>query len=97
MSAVTVMAVVVASCSNSSRSGWSGSTATPTRHWSASTRPIGSASTAPWVGTGTVGVVLAHEHDNNLCGAWPFANYPAKRGLRRFAITTKTPPLTRPV
>ena len=38
------------------------------------------------VGTGTVGVVLAHEYDNDLCGAWPFANYLAKRGLRAFAI-----------
>ena len=31
------------------------------------------------VGTGTVGVVMTHEYDNDLCGAWPFANYPAKR------------------
>jgi dienelactone hydrolase len=38
------------------------------------------------VGTGTVGVVLAHEYDNDLCGAWPFANYLAKRGYRVFAI-----------
>ena len=41
------------------------------------------------VGTGTVGVVLAHEYDNDLCGAWPFANYPAKRGLRGFAIDVR--------
>lgn len=38
------------------------------------------------VGSGTVGVVLAHEYDNDLCGAWPFANYLAKRGFRAFAI-----------
>jgi dienelactone hydrolase len=38
------------------------------------------------VGSGTVGVVLAHEYDNDLCGAWPFANYVAKRGFRVFAI-----------
>jgi dienelactone hydrolase len=38
------------------------------------------------VGSGTVGVVLAHEYDNDLCGAWPFANYLAKRGFRVFAI-----------
>jgi hypothetical protein len=38
------------------------------------------------VGSGTVGVVLAHEYGNDLCGAWPFANYLAKRGFRAFAI-----------
>jgi alpha-beta hydrolase superfamily lysophospholipase len=38
------------------------------------------------VGSGTVGVVLAHEYDNDLCGAWPFASYLAKRGFRAFAI-----------
>src|SRR6266496_4699973 len=38
------------------------------------------------VGSGTAGVVLAHEYANDLCGAWPFANYLAKRGLRAFAI-----------
>jgi len=38
------------------------------------------------VGSGTAGVVLAHEYANDLCGAWPFANYLAKRGLRVFAI-----------
>ena len=38
------------------------------------------------VGSGPVGVVLAHEYDNDLCGAWPFANYLAKRGFRVFAI-----------
>jgi hypothetical protein len=32
------------------------------------------------VGIGTVGVVLAHEYDNDLCGACRFANYPPKRG-----------------
>jgi pimeloyl-ACP methyl ester carboxylesterase len=41
------------------------------------------------VGTGTVGVVLAHEYDNDLCGACPFANYPAKRGLRVFAVDVR--------
>jgi alpha-beta hydrolase superfamily lysophospholipase len=41
------------------------------------------------IGTGTVGVVLAHEYDNDLCGAWPFANYLAKRGYRVFAIDTR--------
>jgi hypothetical protein len=41
------------------------------------------------VGTGTVGVVLAHEYDNDLCGAYPFANYPAKRGLRVFAVDVR--------
>lgn len=38
------------------------------------------------VGSGTAGVVLAHEYANDLCGAWPFANYLAKRGFRAFAI-----------
>jgi dienelactone hydrolase len=38
------------------------------------------------VGSGTAGVVLAHEYDSDLCGAWPFANYLAKRGFRAFAI-----------
>jgi dienelactone hydrolase len=38
------------------------------------------------VGSGTAGVVLAHEYASDLCGAWPFANYLAKRGLRAFAI-----------
>ena len=38
------------------------------------------------VGGGTVGVVLVHEYDNDLCGAWPFANHLAKRGFRAFAI-----------
>jgi dienelactone hydrolase len=38
------------------------------------------------VGSDTVGVVLAHEYANDLCGAWPFANYLAKRGYRAFAI-----------
>ena len=41
------------------------------------------------VGTGTVGVVMAHEYDDDLCGAWPFANYPAKRGLRVFAVDAR--------
>ncbi len=40
------------------------------------------------VGAGTAGVVLAHEYDD-LCGAWPFANYPAKRGLRVFAVDAR--------
>lgn len=38
------------------------------------------------VGSGTAGVVLAHEYNNDLCGAWPFANYLAKRGYRALAI-----------
>src|SRR5512132_2298325 len=38
------------------------------------------------VGSGTVGVVLAHEYLADLCGAWPFADCPAKRGLRAFAV-----------
>jgi pimeloyl-ACP methyl ester carboxylesterase len=38
------------------------------------------------VGSGTVGVVLAHEYASDLCGAWPFASYLAKRGFRVFAI-----------
>ena len=40
-------------------------------------------------GTGPVGVVVAHEYDNDLCGACPFANYPAKRGLRVFAVDVR--------
>jgi dienelactone hydrolase len=38
------------------------------------------------VGGGTAGVVLAHEYDADLCGAWPFADHLAKRGLRAFAV-----------
>jgi alpha-beta hydrolase superfamily lysophospholipase len=38
------------------------------------------------VGSGTAGVVLAHEYANDLCGAWPFANYLAKRGFRVLAV-----------
>jgi len=38
------------------------------------------------VGSGTVGVVLAHEYLADLCGAWPFADYLAKRRLRAFAV-----------
>jgi alpha-beta hydrolase superfamily lysophospholipase len=38
------------------------------------------------LGNGNVGVVLAHEYDNDLCGAWPFANYLANRGFRVFSI-----------
>jgi dienelactone hydrolase len=38
------------------------------------------------VGSGTAGVVLAHEYGSDLCGAWPFAGYLAKRGFRAFAI-----------
>ena len=41
------------------------------------------------IGTGTVGVVLAHEYDNDLCGACRFANHPAKRGLRVFAVDVR--------
>jgi hypothetical protein len=79
MSGVTVMAVVVASCSTSSGSGWSGSSNTAD----------GISLDGAMVGTGTVGVVLAHEYDDDLCGAWPFANYPAKRGLRVFAVDAR--------
>src|SRR5215218_10839646 len=38
------------------------------------------------VGSGPAGVVLAHEYPADLCGAWPFADYLSKRGLRAFAI-----------
>jgi alpha-beta hydrolase superfamily lysophospholipase len=38
------------------------------------------------VGSGTAGVVLAHEYPADLCGFWPFADYLAKRGLRAFDI-----------
>jgi dienelactone hydrolase len=38
------------------------------------------------VGGGTTGVVLVHEYPADLCGAWPFADYLAKQGLRAFAI-----------
>ena len=125
MSGVTVMAVVVASCSSSSGSGWSGSAATTSSaHMPAPTtsaqplkllRPLkplkqpsarrgaphanatlvrfstadGISLDGAMVGTGTVGVVMAHEYDNDLCGAWPFANYPAKRGLRVFAVDVR--------
>jgi alpha-beta hydrolase superfamily lysophospholipase len=37
-------------------------------------------------GRGTAGVVLAHEYASDLCGAWPFASYLAKRGFRVFAV-----------
>jgi pimeloyl-ACP methyl ester carboxylesterase len=40
-------------------------------------------------GSGTVGVVLAPEYASDLCGAWPFANYLAKRGFRAFAIDVR--------
>jgi hypothetical protein len=112
MSGVTVMALVVASCSSSSGSGSSGSGATTSSaHSPAPTtsaqplklrRPLklskqpsarravphanatlvrfnmadGIGLDGAMVGAGTVGVVLAHEYDNDLCGAWPFANYP---------------------
>ena len=115
MSGVTGMAVVVASCSGSSGSGWGGSAATTSSaHMAAPTtsaqplkllRPLkpskqpsarrgarhanatlarfntadGISLDGAMVGTGTVGVVMTHEYDNDLCGAWPFANYPAKR------------------
>jgi hypothetical protein len=118
MSGVTVMAEVVASCSGSSGSGWSGSaTTTISAHMPAPTtsaqplnllRPLkplkqpsarrgaphanatlvrfnpadGISLDGAMVGTGTVGVVMTHDYDNDLCGAWPFANYPATRGLR---------------
>jgi dienelactone hydrolase len=38
------------------------------------------------VGSGPVGVVLAHEYQADLCNAWPFADHLAKRGLRAFAV-----------
>ena len=38
------------------------------------------------VGSGPVGVVLAHEYQADLCNAWSFADYLAKRGLRAFAV-----------
>jgi putative transposase len=38
------------------------------------------------VGSGTAGVVLAHEYPADLCGFWPFAGYLGKRGLRAFDI-----------
>ena len=38
------------------------------------------------VGSGPVGVVLAREYQADLCNAWPFADYLAKRGLRAFAV-----------
>jgi alpha-beta hydrolase superfamily lysophospholipase len=38
------------------------------------------------VGRGPAGVVLAHEYPADLCGAWPFAAYLTKRGLRALAI-----------
>lgn len=38
------------------------------------------------VGSGPAGVVLAHEYPADLCGAWPFADYLSKRGLRAVAI-----------
>jgi dienelactone hydrolase len=38
------------------------------------------------VGRGPAGVVLAHQHPSDLCGAWPFADYLAKRALRALAI-----------
>jgi dienelactone hydrolase len=121
MGGVTVMALVVASCSSSSGSGSSGGAATASSQPAqapTSTKPLkllkplkplkqpsarcgaphtkatlvrfkaadGLSLDGVMVGTGTVGVVLAHEYDNDLCGAWPFANYLAKRGLRVFAM-----------
>jgi pimeloyl-ACP methyl ester carboxylesterase len=38
------------------------------------------------VGSGTAGVVFAHEYPADLCGFWPFADYLAQRGLRAFDI-----------
>ena len=38
------------------------------------------------VGSGPVGVVLAHEYQADLCNAWPFADHLARRGLRAFAV-----------
>ncbi|HEY1517295.1 MAG TPA: hypothetical protein VGF91_12815 [Solirubrobacteraceae bacterium] len=125
MSGVTVMAVVVASCSSSTGSGWSGSAATggsvnapaattsaqpmmllrplkPVKqpsarrgapHVNATLVQFGTADgitrDGTMVGAGTVGVVRAHEYDNDLCGACPFANYPANRGLRLFAVDVR--------
>jgi dienelactone hydrolase len=38
------------------------------------------------VGSGTAGVVFAHQYPADLCGFWPFADYLARRGLRAFDI-----------
>ena len=38
------------------------------------------------VGSGPVGVVLAHEYQADLCNAWPFADYLAKGGLGALAV-----------
>jgi dienelactone hydrolase len=119
MGGVTVMVLLVASCSGSSGSGSSGGTATARNaqaqapaapvtlvrplkplkqpgarcgapHTKATLVQFKAADGTPldgvMVGSGTAGVVLAHEYANDLCGAWPFANYLAKRGLRAFAI-----------
>jgi alpha-beta hydrolase superfamily lysophospholipase len=114
------MALLLASCSGSSKSGSSGGAAatrsaqTPTTP----TKPVkllrplkpleqpsarcgaphtqatlvrfkaadGTGLDGVMLGNGKVGVVLAHEYDNDLCGAWPFANYLANRGFRVFSI-----------
>jgi alpha-beta hydrolase superfamily lysophospholipase len=125
MSGVTVMAVVVASCSSSPRSGWSASAATTSSaHAPAPTtsaQPLEAAPTAEAAeaaecsprrasrqrDTGPLQHgrwdqprrrrgrdrhgrgVLAHEYDNDLCGACRFANHPAKRGLRVFAVDVR--------
>jgi pimeloyl-ACP methyl ester carboxylesterase len=34
------------------------------------------------VGTGSIGVVLAHQYPASLCGWWPYATYLAKRGFQ---------------
>jgi dienelactone hydrolase len=117
---VTVMALLLASCSGSSRSGSSGDAAATRSAQTPTTpakpvkllRPLkpleqpsarcgrphpkatlvrfkaadGTGLDGVIVGSGKVGVVLAHEYDNDLCGAWPFANYLANRGFRVFAI-----------
>jgi pimeloyl-ACP methyl ester carboxylesterase len=75
MSGVTVMAVVVASWPN----------ATLVRFSTADGISLDGA----MVGTGTVGVGLAHEYDNDLCGACPVANFPDKRGLRVVAVDVR--------
>jgi hypothetical protein len=125
MSGVTVMAMMVASCSDRSGSSWSRRAATTSSaHAPAPTtsaqplkllRPLkplkqpsarrgaphanatlvrfntadGISLDGAMGGIGTVGVVLAHEYDNDPCVVCPFANHPAKRGLRVFAVDVR--------
>jgi dienelactone hydrolase len=66
----------------SARCGAPATKATPVRFTAAD----GTSLDGVMVGSGPVGVVLAHEYLADLCGAWPFADHLAKRGLRAFAI-----------